>query len=165
MKKLRLLLFEKCDRNCDGCCNKDWDLSSLETEDNFNQYDIVMLTGGEPMLSTSIIIDTVYKIRKQSNALVYLYTAKTEPTSLLINILSIIDGVTITLHEQNDVSKFLILNDALIKIPNINDKSLRLNIFDNINIDTSKLYLWAIKDKIKWIKNCPLPENEVFKRV
>ena len=24
-EKLRLLLFEECDRDCPGCCNRDWD--------------------------------------------------------------------------------------------------------------------------------------------
>ena len=28
-EKLRLLLFEECDRDCPGCCNRDWDLRSL----------------------------------------------------------------------------------------------------------------------------------------
>jgi len=29
MKKLRLLLFPDCNRNCAGCCNNDWDLDLL----------------------------------------------------------------------------------------------------------------------------------------
>lgn len=28
-EKLRLLLFEECDRDCPGCCNRDWDLRSF----------------------------------------------------------------------------------------------------------------------------------------
>ena len=30
---LRLLLWEECNRTCQGCCNKDWDLSSLDAYD------------------------------------------------------------------------------------------------------------------------------------
>lgn len=51
MKKLRLLLHEECNRNCKGCCNKDWDLNALEIEDDFTDYDEILITGGRAITS------------------------------------------------------------------------------------------------------------------
>ena len=45
-------------------------------------------------------------------------------------------------------------------------KSLRLNVFKGISVP--KLYNknnWQVKKNIKWIKDCPLPKNEEFKRL
>ena len=44
-EKLRLLLFEECDRDCPGCCNRDWDLRSLPVCRDFTPYQVIMLTG------------------------------------------------------------------------------------------------------------------------
>ena len=66
--KLRLLLFEECGRNCPGCCNRDWDLQALPVCQDFTPYQIIMLTGGEPMLHPEIIHSAVTEIRRQTKA-------------------------------------------------------------------------------------------------
>lgn len=46
-------------------------------------------------------------------------------------------------------------------------KSLRLNLFPDIKKhipDNTDLSLWKVKD-MKWIKDCPVPADEEFKRV
>ena len=48
--KLRLLLLDDCNRNCPGCCNRDWDLQALPLCQDYTPYRLIMLTGGEPML-------------------------------------------------------------------------------------------------------------------
>jgi len=155
---LRLLLFEECNRNCSGCCNKDWDLSALPREANFSRYDLIMLTGGEPMLYPLIVLEAIVEIRKQSSAPIIVYTAKVDDVDNTLRVLKYSDGMTVTLHDQNDVSYFDILNSNL----GTNEKSLRLNIFKGIDHDDYPL--WKVKDNIEWIKNCPLPKNEVFRR-
>ncbi|MBU1087771.1 MAG: hypothetical protein KKD05_09695, partial [Candidatus Omnitrophica bacterium] len=60
MKKLRLLLFTECNRNCNGCCNNDWDLKSLLNEHLFKEYSEILLTGGEPMLHPELILEVCY---------------------------------------------------------------------------------------------------------
>ncbi len=76
MKKLRLILFKACDRNCECCCNKDFDIDSLPIERNFKDYDLIMLTGGEPMLNVLKVMFAIDSIRAQNNkANIYLYTA------------------------------------------------------------------------------------------
>ena len=159
-KKLRLVLFERCNRNCDGCCNKDWDLKSLPVETNFTGYHEVLLTGGEPMLRPMLVIHVAKLIRKkQPDTRIYLYTAKTDPWAELLAVLHYIDGLCVTLHDQSDVDPFLsfsrILGDVALT------KSLRLNVFSGVKIH--KLSLWKTK-RVQWIKNCPLPKGEVLKR-
>jgi hypothetical protein len=159
-KKLRLLLFENCNRSCEGCCNKDWDLESLPICDDFKEYSLIMLTGGEPMLRPAIIFDAIRKIRLQTAAPIILYTALFTDKAMLGRILDIIDGITATLHTPKDVRSFLEFDRWYRGCADI---SYRLNIFSGIEkIDCSAR--WEIKDNIAWIKDCPLPSEETFMR-
>ncbi len=164
-KKLRLLLFTECERNCEGCCNKDWDLESIPVVESFKGYDEILLTGGEPMLKPVFVLDTMIKIREENESVkIYLYTAYL--TVDLFFILEALHGIVITLHNQSDTHGFLLFDLELSKRSWHKSKSLRLNIFDNVSLPNIKLKCdWKIKKNIKWIKNCPLPKGEEFKRL
>ena len=41
-------------------------------------------------------------------------------------------------------------------------KSFRLNVFKGVDISKLNTFGWKVKDEIEWIKNCSLPEDEVF---
>lgn len=164
MKKLRLLVTERCSRNCHNCCNKNWDLSKLPVEEDFSQYDMIMLTGGEPMLDVKILIDVIVHIKYETDAPIYVYTAMVNDTKSALRVLDWADGMTVTLHDQTDVEPFLIFHYA-INAEGMKDKSLRLNIFRGVNINIESLTLWQIKNNIEWIEDCPLPKDEVFKRL
>lgn len=159
--KLRLLLFPECNRSCEGCCNKQWDLNSIPKCEDFSEYSTIMLTGGEPMLRPEIIIDTIVKIREQNeNAKIILYTAMVEGLSRVIPFL---DGLTLTLHDPLDIKPFEIFDQSMIGSSKF---SLRLNVFEEVNYhDISCKNNWQIKNNIQWIENCPLPEDEVFMRL
>ena len=73
-----------------------------------------------------------------------------------------VDGVTLTLHTQGDVAGFYRLNEKLLTA-RLEPKSLRLNVFKGIKVDVP-IY-WQVKWDIVWLKNCPLPSNEVFMRL
>ena len=162
--KLRLLITEKCNRNCEWCNNQHWNLKTLPIETKFNQYSEIMLTGGEPMLYPEYLIQVSKNIRKQSRAEIYLYTAKMNQPLDILAVLHFIDGMSVTPHSKKDVNDFIFLNDILIN-SGIN-KSLKLNNFIDYGHDFSgiDLSMWRIKDKM-WIKKKHLPKNEVFKRV
>ena len=164
MRKLRLLLFENCEKRCVGCCNKDWDLSNLPVVKDYTGYDVISLTGREPMLDPYLVIRVATDITNNSEALVYLYTAKSKPISTFITLVYCVDGICLTLHEQKDVGPFIELNEQLDKEP-YNKKSLRLNIFKGIELGLCDLSKWKVKKDIEWIKNCPLPKDEVFMRL
>jgi hypothetical protein len=174
MKILRLLLFSACNRDCEGCCNKDWDLKALPAITDFTDYDQILLTGGEPMLSPRRIWEAIGTIRKQNRtAKIYLYTALVRAELFdLLNDSHGLDGVTLTLHEQNDVTPELLA--FLFLAPR--EKSLRLNVFEGVSlpsdvkafgqrVERDVLDGWKVKLDMIWIKNCPLPENETFGRI
>ncbi len=100
-KKLRLLLFKDCNRKCEGCCNKEWDLDAIPTCDSYEGYDEIFLTGGEPMLNPKIILETIRNIRKvNKDVKIFLYTAWLENIQVSLYLLSQIDGITVTLHNE-----------------------------------------------------------------
>ncbi|MFH2046138.1 MAG: 4Fe-4S cluster-binding domain-containing protein, partial [Pseudomonadota bacterium] len=102
MKKLRLLITEECNRNCSGCCNKDWDLQSLIVEQDYTKYDLIMLTGGEPMLNYEETLSIIIDIKSKSKAKIIVYTAKIDKLSEVLSVLGFSDGITVTLHEPFD---------------------------------------------------------------
>ncbi len=123
------------------------------------------------MLDPALILNTVRDIRAQSHARIYLYTAMLTNTPDVLAILDIVDGLTVTLHEQQDLQDFKILN-AWLAATNVNQeslllshKSLRLNVFRGIDLGRVDLSRWRVKTDIVWIKDCPLPQDEVFKRL
>jgi len=159
--KLRLLLWEECNRKCPECCNKEWDLKALPKCDDFSPFKTVMLTGGEPMLRPRMVRNVARDIRFQSpTAKIYLYTAKVDDVAETLSTLYVIDGLTLTLHEQKDVRPFL----KLIRHLPAWNLSLRLNIFKGVNINNKHIYGWKVKSEMEWVKDCPLPEGEVFMR-
>ena len=125
-----------------------------------------MLTGGEPMLKPDLVKEIIKKIRASSDAKLYMYTADCSKIEFY-DILELLDGVTLTLHEPKDIKAFLKLNMIL----NSNDgfyfeKSLKLNIFKEVQLLKGiDLKMWKVKDNMVWIKDCPLPKDEVFMRL
>lgn len=172
MKKLRLLFTPNCNRRCEGCCNKDWELDELPEAEHFD-YDEILITGGEPLLYPEKLIGFLKALNVVSDAKLILYTAMTVHRRKLplFDVMPYLDGVTITLHEQNDVDnlKSLLYNieglDPLFETNPFENKSLRLNVFKGIDISGLDLSDWEVKDNMEWIKDCPLPENEEFKQI
>jgi len=170
MKKLRLLLWEDCNRSCEGCCNKDWDLKNLPVVESYDGYDEILLTGGEPMLYPEKLQKLIMKIGWENvNAKKYMYTADLSMPLQVIKTLTFLDGMTVTLHEQSDVDTFFKFNILLYAMNiDLSYKSLRLNIFKGVDvepIEKNEVPLWHTSRNREWIKNCPLPKDEVFMRI
>jgi len=89
------------------------------------------------------------------------YTAMTSHITTFREILSIVDGVTLTLHEKKDVSNYARLCLTLTG-PELEGKSMRLNIFEGIDPVAVPDY-WQTKT-MTWTKDCPVPSNEDFMR-
>jgi len=167
MNKLRLILWEECHRNCPGCCNNDWDLGPLEVESDYTKYDQILLTGGEPMLYPEKVADTILDIKaqKKSRAKIFMYTALVTEPKAVINLLMMLDGITVTLHDQSDAVHHAALDRAMARHRDVLDeKSLRINVFEGIHPYAQPFMDWKDKAGMKWIKDCPLPKGEVLKR-
>lgn len=175
MKKLRLLVTKHCPKNCAGCCNKDWDLDNLPVVEHFN-YDEIMLTGGEPLSDDNIdytlgVINGLHYLHYNPNRKIYIYTADSYGLKVAFYIA---DGFTLTLHDKEDLKEFRWLVDYIASENLIetythlkgHPPSLRLNVFKGIEIpDYWQLSDWVVRDNMEWIPNCPLPEDEEFRRL
>lgn len=152
MEKLRLLVTTKCPNKCPMCCNNSWDFSKLPVVEHFN-YKEIMITGGEPLLFPEKLanlaesIKTVQKLAYGNKGKLFLYTALAD---MLPNYIRYFDGVVYTPHSVNDVHSLLEAN---------NFPDIKKHIPDNTDLS-----LWKVKD-MQWIKDCPVPADEEFKRV
>ena len=85
------------------------------------------------------------------------------------------DGICLTLHSKLDVTKFVEMNDVMLRHKKYSwsdkgfnpDCSLRLNLFADMRALLPKdidLSMWKVKD-MEWVKDCPVPEGEDFRRI
>ena len=170
MKKLRLLMTSVCLKSCEGCCNKDYNLSKLPKVSHLN-YDEILLTGGEPMLYPDAVISVAKLIRAVNpNTKIYLYTSKFDVIEWkFMEALNVLHGITCTLHTQEDAVHFANILHYIQQLGYAKHKSLQLHIFKGVDIDSvvqfNRTWLrdWKVKENIEWIENCPLPEGEEFR--
>jgi len=162
--KMRLILWPTCNRDCPGCCNKSFDYEALPRPEDFTGYKDIILTGGEPLLYPDMVRELVRGIRSvcDPDTRLILYTAH-YTINAVSRVLWLLDGMTITLHEQDDVKQFMRLYEWLVLTEGAQGKTMRLNVFEGIDVpDVSDIF--TIKRDIVWIENCPLPEGEVLMR-
>jgi organic radical activating enzyme len=146
VKQARLIITFACPRTCAGCANSYKSLIDqakripIDKLDYFKNFDAVMLTGGEPMLSPDRTIKIAKLIHKAApSAKIYLYTALHKNDSDLESVLPYVDGVQFSLHKEaneQDIADFQAFQTVASRWK---DKSFRLYI------DPS------LKDKIHFI--------------
>ena len=111
MKKLRLILTPDCDRNCEGCCNKQLDFNKIRKIDPlqlYAQYPQIILTGGEPLLFPELLLNQIQLIRQLNRfAKIILYTAYYKDPFKFAYFFNLVDGITCTLHEKKDTDFYL----------------------------------------------------------
>lgn len=167
MKIGRVITTYKCPKDCELCCNKNWKGKPAVKmkESDYKKYDMIVITGGEPLLFPGKIIDLCERIREENkNTTIILYTAYVKKfPGVLFLIRNYLDGITVTLHDNEDVEPFIKLNNA-INSPWSDIRggfSFRLNIFKGISLPVDiDLSMWKVKSGIEWIKDCPLPKDE-----
>ena len=92
---------------------------------------------------------------------IILYTAYVKSYNKISLILKRIDGLTVTLHKQEDVEDWLQLNNHLIANGPYG-KSLRLSVFDYITIPSMPFPLWNIQQQRITLDKCPVPEDDML---
>ena len=165
MKKLRLLYTERCHRNCEMCCNKKIDLTKLPIFDlhSTKEYSEINITGGEPLLYPNGVNYLCVMLKETKHDVkIYLYTALTKKWfNQHFSLLKIIDGLTITIHDQESAEEFVELEKQLRKYTDgYKGLSMRLNVFEGIKMEYPEGYI--VKDNIAWLEDCPVPSDEVF---
>ena len=167
MKKLRLLFTTDCSRSCEGCCNKQFNLSNLPIfyKEDITQYDEVYITGGEPLLHSSELYWLCKDLKEiNPNIKIIIYTAYTKYWGFSNRLLiALVDGFTITLNDQKACDEYEKTEPQLLQFNNrFLTKSIRLNIFEGIAYPKRWKDEYQVKDNIVWLKDCPLPEDEIF---
>jgi pyruvate formate-lyase activating enzyme-like uncharacterized protein len=175
MKKLRLLITEKCKRNCPKCQNLHWNLKELPhvNPDKLDKFDEIILTGGEPMLVADRLIGFASFVKVHfPKVKLYLYTADTTNVKALLKIMNHLDGLTITIHGPGDLHNLLAfhswLNNDKVILNKSKEMSLRIHTFNNypnLTRFNHQFENWLIKTDKTWKPDKHLPENEVFMRL
>ena len=179
-KKLRLLVTTKCHNKCPMCCNNQFDFDTLPVVDRWN-YDEIMITGGEPLSSAKkvrylINLITSIKLIQQTQgfpiAKFYVYTS-THHGHLIKKVLKHIDGIVYTPHNI-ELNVLMAISYHFDDYTYLRNMSMRLNVFPEIGEMIEKNFskaqqrritvMWNVKH-IKWVKDCPIPEGEDFRRI
>jgi len=137
---------------------------------------MIILTGGEPLLEPDFVIQVIDEIRAQNLSVpIILYTAKVDDLYAIRDILmhrrsegTGLNGLTVTIHEDKDRVSFnhfnFVLNSIRKQHGMFSKHTFRLNVFKGVKMNLLSTVGWTVKSNITWIKNCPLPDNEVFMR-
>lgn len=185
MRKARLIVTWQCNKSCARCCNKtlpyepikisEKDLITLcKIEGYFSE---VIITGGEPLLFPKRLKRLIKQIPRSQRRI--LYTAEPYPsldctmTGWLedsaydkLDVLEFFDGITITVHEQDDAKA---LENLLSRWGWFarRERTIRINIFDDIVLRDSIIkelrtrYFAEISNKV-WMEDCPIPKDETL---
>lgn len=165
----RLIWTFNCNRACPGCCNNSMDnmkqAKVITSIDDLAPYREILITGGEPMLYPSTLLDFVTKIRKsKSHVRIYLYTAKFD-VRYMSAVIGAVDGIHYTIHAEandNDVFGFQLFQ-AMINGPEYAHKSFRAYIDNKCQLPVRVIPApWTRLECKGWIDNgeCPVPQNE-----
>ncbi len=161
MKTLKLLITEECNRECPQCVNEQWDLVNLPVEDNYSFYDEIILTGGEVMLDPHYLEKVIKIIRRQTRAKIYVATAKVDDYFATLNVLNMVDGIIVTIHETSDIIAFFKLDEF---IPPYFNKVLRVVVFQGVVNKTTFATTFPKWDVQETLCCIDLVYGEVFKR-
>lgn len=109
MKIARIIVTEKCNRNCHLCCMKMPFTTSNKKYlnlDTIKNYDQIIITGGEPLLLEDNLIQILRQITwKNFHTPMFLYTAIFN--TALIQCYNYFKGITYTMHQDSTDKDYL----------------------------------------------------------
>ena len=167
MNTLHLVVTSLCDRNCQWCCNKQYDIKNLQyaSDEDFRWAEMLCLTGGEPFAySNPCNLAGFYKHKYDNIKHVIVYSNSLELAEYLFNggRIRFIDGVNVSIKSDDD------LGCLRAVIPHIH--SLPMNrIYDFTGRAKEVLEAMGVGNRFEvinreWQKNFVPAENCRFKR-
>lgn len=173
MKKMKLLVTNKCDKKCEMCLNNKINTMSLPIAKSFKRFDEVTIVGGEPsLLSFPELMSIIHKIKKDNSLCkIFLHTLK--PSRSIEKILRLLDGVTVSLQFKDDIDDFMSFALYIKSREKIfEEKILKLDIFKSIDLQrfdfaNPVFHLWEINANIGYFDNCSQFNvfDDVLKRI
>ena len=165
MKTARILVTLDCNRNCSYCCNKNleqYNYARVLSLERLNDYDEFVLSGGEPLLNPKRTINIIKYLKEEYPLTpIYLYTQTW--VKGMRKILSMVDGLTYTIHHPSTKNDGLNFYCTQIGVQDTGITA-RLNVMDGVDTGSIVYRLDSkVWDKIRIVpvlECCPLPEHE-----
>jgi len=159
-KVARVVITKECDRSCPTCANKYWDLDNLPIITGNEAYDVILLTGGEPLKFVEELLLLVQYFRAKSRADIFVYTAKLDKPQDIHDVLKVVDGITITLRTNREIDDFLAIDRVVANLTK--RRSCNLSVFGDIEIPPLR-GIWKCKQKT-WYNYKRLNPHETLLR-
>ena len=170
LKTARVITTLKCTRNCSYCVNKKQNIKDqmkpLPEISELIEYDLICLTGGEPLLEFEKTKRLITALRSTKfDILIYMYASIW--TADLQFLLPFLDGIHYTLHNYKPVTQYQNTKDFRkaqeLFIPYSNKKSFRLSLSPDIANEIPIIpYVWKEIRIKKWFstEECIVPVHE-----
>ena len=176
-KKIHLVIGEKCIRNCPLCCNKQYDMNSIETVTDleYSEAEEIFITGGEPFICDDVpFIAQQIKEKYPNIKKVYVYTNAFELGWFMraweysghenrFNLLHGLDGFTVSI--KNEIDKY-VFETYLNGHPDIyrgGHMSNYLYVFKGF--EDTKCYDYWVKKVREWQTDFTPATDSIFRKV
>lgn len=138
-----------------------------------------MITGGNPLLNrpwykitrrTIALVATIRKVQKTRNlqpSKIYIYT-NTCDHEILSKLSNFADGFVLTPHDYCELRDLMTFNYQFDDLIWPIYSSIRVNLFPEQESQLPDKFKWnkhIIVKHMEWIKDCPVPEGEDFRRL
>jgi hypothetical protein len=165
-KTARVIVTMKCNRGCKYCANKSKNIikpTPLSDLKKLLDYDVVCLTGGEPLLDAQKVIAVSHYLKKWKPTIKIFMYSSIQTVDLPI-VLQYLDGVLYTIHDEytgQDITQFSLAQHDFQLYP---DKSFRLALSPRITTEMHIIpNIWKeIKIKKWFYDDCIVPVHEDF---
>lgn len=162
---IHLMVTSLCKRDCEFCCNKQYDLNDIPyvTKEELKDCETLCITGGEPFAFTDpSAIAFHYKSRYPNIKNVYVYSNATELRQYMFrnNALPYIDGVSVSIKNKLDLISFEFIL-KVFEMFKIKLKSNRLYVFNNLMpVNTGDFEVF----KREWQKEFKPSDDSIFRK-
>lgn len=169
-KIIHLFITDKCQRNCKYCCNKQYNIDTIDviTKEELQEAEMVFLTGGEPFFMPDpdpCELAQQLKNKYPNIKKVYAYTNAHELwIYLLPNLhrnLDGIDGLTISIKSPRDVLAFR----ALAANPDIQALAGNIRLYTFDGFDNVECPNWVDKRHRDWQTDFVPADDSIFRRL
>lgn len=160
----RVIVTTRCNRCCLGCCNDSLKDIPRITMAQLKDYRKVVITGGEPfLLNDNWLKNFIIGLCEQNEEqYIYLYTAELKLWRHH-DVISMLDGITVTLHAECTDEDIRDLRDASNSISQyVQDKRLFIDsrVYDRYDLSNINLTAWNVVRKLHWKDHCDPADNE-----
>lgn len=163
-KIIHLMVTSMCDRNCEHCCNKQYDLNSIPyaTSEELFKADTVYITGGEPFEYSNPCIIARYLKTEFNIPRVIVYTNACELADYLSDGLKLfyIDGLTVSIKNNFDLVSFeneIVHNEEVEQL-----QSNMLYVFEDLYPEDSGNFI--VRER-KWQEKFVPNPNSIFRKL